>query len=108
MQHRGGGDVSAPLLLLQNSMRRANCKVQQRQYNKLSSLRITSCMLAEDTSFYYHIFSFKPTILKMISDMIAAYTLCGDMQPPPIANTVFEEDEKLSLSRDGNISRRTF
>ena len=52
--------------------------------------------------------SFKPTILKMISYLIAAYTICGEMQPPPIANTVFEEDEKLSLSRDGNISRRTF
>ena len=36
--------------------------------------------------------SFKPIVLKMISYLIAAYTLCGDVEPPLLANTVFEED----------------
>ena len=36
--------------------------------------------------------SFKPIVLSMISDVIAAYTHCGDVQPKPPSNATFQEE----------------
>ena len=36
--------------------------------------------------------SFKPIVLSMISNVIAAYTHCGDVQPKPPSNVVFQEE----------------
>ena len=42
--------------------------------------------------------SFTPIVLELISDLIAAYTFYGDMQPPTLANRVFEEENYLNSS----------
>ena len=65
----------------------ANKIVPHREYIHISSLKMTSCILAENKDFYYHTIHFKPIVLR--NDLrcdSTMHTLLG-LNPP--TNKVF-------------------
>ena len=85
------GDVQPLPLLIRYFRDRAKCIRLERKYFQISLLRVNSCILSLDINVYHHIFPLKRQYVEMISDLLAAYTRCGDVQPLPLLIRYFRD-----------------
>ena len=100
------GDVQPLPLLIGYVRDRANYIRLERKYIQISFLTVNSCILSLDINVYHHIFPLNRQYVEMISDLLAAYTLCGDVQPLPLiiryfrdrANCIRQERKYLQIS----------
>ena len=78
-------------LLLRYFRDRANYICLERKYFQIFSLTVNSYIVSLDINVYHHIFPLNRQYVEMISDVLAEYTLCGDVQPFPLLIRYFRD-----------------
>ena len=85
------GDVQPHPLLIRCFSDRANYIRLERNYFMVFFLTVNSYILSLDINVYHHIFPLNRQYVEMISDLLAAYTLCGNVQPLPLLIRYFRD-----------------